>query len=115
MHELSIAQSIVECLRTEIGEKTFSKIEVIRMEIGRLAGVSVESLEFSLKVLLGKRSEIRILDAKIVEPEVRCYSCKKVYLPEDMIWICPFCGDVRAELIKGNEIKVIDVEVNDES
>jgi len=32
-----------------------------------------------------------------------------------MIWVCPVCGDMHAELIKGNEIRILNVEVKDEN
>ncbi len=114
MHEFGIAQNIVESIRDVIGEKMLCKIDKIFMEIGRFSGVSVESLEFSLQVLLDKKGQ-KILYVDEIEPEVKCTSCQKSYSPEDMIWVCPVCGDMHAELIKGNEIRILNVEVKDEN
>ncbi len=113
MHEFGIAQNIVESIKDAIGEKMLSKITKIYMDIGRLSGVSPESLEFSLEVLLDKKGE-KILVVREIEPEVVCLKCKNRYSPEDIIWVCPVCNDMHAEIIKGNEIKISDVEVRDE-
>ncbi|MCX7957803.1 MAG: hydrogenase maturation nickel metallochaperone HypA [Deltaproteobacteria bacterium] len=113
MHEFSVAQNIIQRLKDALGEKMLNRIEKIHIDIGKLSGISVESLEFSLQVLLEKKGE-RILHINEIELEVRCSSCHRTYSPEDMIWICPYCKDMHAELIKGNEIKITDVEVRDE-
>ncbi|MGB9598932.1 MAG: hydrogenase maturation nickel metallochaperone HypA [Myxococcota bacterium] len=113
MHEFSVAQNIIESIKDAIGEKMLSKVKAIHMEIGRLSGISIESLEFSIQVLLNKKGE-NILNVKEIEPLVECINCKERYSPEDMIWVCPNCNEMRAEMIRGNEIKIINVEVQDE-
>ncbi len=114
MHEFSVAQNIIESIKAEIGENLISKVRKISMEIGRLSGISIESLEFSLQVLLDKKGE-NILNVNEIEPVVRCLNCKTEYTPDDMIWICPECSDMHGEILKGNEIKIIDLEVEDEN
>lgn len=114
MHEFGIAQNIIESIKESIGEKMLPNVSKIYMEIGKLSGISIESLEFSLQVILNKKGE-KILYVKEIEPEVKCNVCKNIYSPEDMIWICPKCNDMHAEIVKGNEIKIIELEVKDES
>lgn len=113
MHEFSVAQNIVEGIRSEIGSRLTKRIRRISMEIGRLSGISIESLEFSLQVLLDKKG-VDILSVREIEPLVKCLRCGEEYSPEDMVWICPQCTDMHGEILKGNEIKIIDVEVEDE-
>ena len=114
MHKFGIAQNIVESIRQEIGDSLIKRVNKIYMEIGKLSGVSTESLEFSLQVLLD-RKDSRILEVAEIEPIVLCKNCRSEFSPEDMIWICPNCGDMHGELIKGNEIRIINVEVEDEN
>lgn len=113
MHEFSIAQNIINIIKDSIGEEMLGRVNKIYMEIGKLAGVSTESLEFSLQVILNRRNQ-KVLDVKEIQPLVLCFNCKNTYPPEDMVWICPYCGEYGADILKGNEIKIIDVEVNDE-
>jgi hydrogenase nickel incorporation protein HypA/HybF len=113
MHEFSVAQNIIESIKEAIGENMLSRVNTIYMEIGKLSGVSIESLEFAMQVILNRNGK-KVLNVKEIEPLVECVKCKKRYSPDDMIWICPRCNEMRADLIKGNEIKITNVEVDDE-
>ena len=48
MHELSIAQSIVQLSVQQAREHHFSQIEEVELEIRCLAGVELQSLEFAM-------------------------------------------------------------------
>ena len=49
MHELSIAQSIVQLSEKQAREHHSSQIEEVELEIGRLAGVELQTLEFAME------------------------------------------------------------------
>ena len=49
MHELSIAQSIVELAEKEARNHQANSIEELELEIGTLAGIEWVSLEFALE------------------------------------------------------------------
>ena len=49
MHELSIAQSIVQLSEQQAREHHSSQIEEVELEIGRLAGVELQTLEFAME------------------------------------------------------------------
>lgn len=48
MHELSIAQSIVQLSEQQAREHHFSQIEEVELEIRCLAGVELQTLEFAM-------------------------------------------------------------------
>ena len=52
MHEMSIAQSIVDLAEEQARNRGSLAVEELELEIGRLAGVELQTLAF-----LGKRSE----------------------------------------------------------
>ena len=49
MHELSIAQSIVQLSEQQAREHHSLQIEEVELEIGRLAGVELQTLEFAME------------------------------------------------------------------
>ena len=50
MHELSIAMSIVEIAEKEFEKSRASKVTEIELEIGQLAGIEYEALEFAMQM-----------------------------------------------------------------
>jgi hydrogenase nickel incorporation protein HypA/HybF len=107
MHELSIAQNIVELSEQQAKNHQAEAIEEIRLEIGALAGVEVRSLEFALESCI-KNSMLE--KARIVlhdiEGEGRCGDCGKVFKMSSLLDNCPACGSYLINVVKGKELKV---------
>ncbi|HEY7047564.1 MAG TPA: hydrogenase maturation nickel metallochaperone HypA [Jatrophihabitantaceae bacterium] len=108
MHELAIAESIVEAIsaRTDGAE-----VRGVLLEIGRLSGVSTDSLRFCFELavegttLAGARLDIR-------EPSGRahCANCQQEFALDDLIMLCE-CGSAEVEVLAGNELRIVSVEV----
>ena len=49
MHEMSIAQSIVELAEEQARSRHSEAVEELELEIGRLAGVELHTLDFALE------------------------------------------------------------------
>ena len=49
MHEMSIAQSIVELAEEQARNRHSEAVEELELEIGRLAGVELHTLDFALE------------------------------------------------------------------
>lgn len=47
MHELALMESVVDTIAEQLGD---ARVAVVRLEIGRLAGVAVDALRFSFDV-----------------------------------------------------------------
>ena len=56
MHELSIAQSILEIIQQHISESDWERVEAVRLKIGAFAGVVPDSLEFSFQAITAETS-----------------------------------------------------------
>jgi hydrogenase nickel incorporation protein HypA/HybF len=42
----------------------------------------------------------------------RCVSCDKEFEIEDYSFLCPFCGGMKIDTISGQELSVVDIEVD---
>jgi hydrogenase nickel incorporation protein HypA/HybF len=114
MHETSIAMGLLQSLSDLAERENAKKIAKVRIKIGKLSGIVVDSFQFAFDAL--KREFKKIKDAELIIEETlvkyRCKDCgnefevDSVYFPE-----CPKCNSINLSLISGEELEVIDVEI----
>jgi hydrogenase nickel incorporation protein HypA/HybF len=108
VHELAVMESMVDAVLERLPDE---QIAVVRLAIGKLAGVDVSALRFSFDVctkgttLAGAELEIRT-----IEPKARCRACGEIHVPRSLAAPCP-CGSFDRELLAGDELKLLEVEV----
>ena len=111
MHEMSIAMSIVKIAEKEAKKARVSQFAAIDLEIGTLAGIEFDALEFVWEAAVQKtvleRAEKRI---RKIPAKARCGDCDKVY-PLDFIHDnCPDCGSFLKTILQGKELRVKSLE-----
>ncbi len=114
MHELSLAESIVEIVRQHLPAEGHTSVRSVTLRVGALAGVVPQSLEFCFGVV-ASGTELR--DARLVlehvPARVSCSACGALSAVEpEMIW-CPACGSRSVTLRSGDELQVAGIEVED--
>lgn len=112
MHELSIAQSIVELAELQAKEHHATEIEELELEIGTLAGVEIQSLDFALQssvkgTMLNKAKVVR----HDIEAEGRCGDCGNVFPVDTLFSPCPHCKSYCVKIIKGKELRIKSIVV----
>ncbi|HBH25258.1 MAG TPA: hydrogenase maturation nickel metallochaperone HypA [Cytophagales bacterium] len=107
MHELSIALSIVDIAEKEVAKIKGESVSDIELEIGKLAGIEKEALEFAWPEAI-KNSVLSEANRVIrwVEAEAICNECQKTYPINDLYDICPHCGSYFKGINKGKELKI---------
>jgi len=114
MHELSIAQNIVEIVSQSVPANELENVTTIKLKIGEMAGVVSDSLEFGFMAIT---SETGLENAKLQIEKVpfvfKCNECGKKSGNEFGMTICPLCGGSDTTIISGMEIQVIEVEVRE--
>ncbi len=107
MHELSIAESIIDIVKTETAHLKTPKIYGIIIEIGALSGVEIDALEFAFEAI---KKESILKDAVItinkIDAKVKCIECDHVFFPDNLHTACPVCGSFIHKVITGQEMKV---------
>ena len=107
MHELSIALSIIDIAQAEAEKAKAKVIKEIEVDIGTLAGIEFESLEFSFSAV-SKNTEMEntgfIINKIIAQSE--CRDCHKQFEAQQLFDICPECKGFNTFLVQGNELKV---------
>jgi len=108
VHELSIAESIVDAVLQRTGAQ---QVHVVHVRIGRLTAVVPDALQFCFELATaGTPLEGARLDVDQTDARVRCRSCGKDALVADMVLLCD-CGSADVEVLSGRELQVSSVEV----
>lgn len=113
MHELGIAQSIVEIAEENARKQGAKKVLAVTVEVGALSGVMAESLEFcfdacSRETLL-EGSELKI---EKVPARARCRACRQDYDLENFYDNCPACNSAASDMLSGEELRIKEMEID---
>jgi hydrogenase nickel incorporation protein HypA/HybF len=112
MHELSIAQSIVDSARTHAAGHQGRRVLRIGVRVGAISGVAVEALEFCFEMTVrGTDMEGAGLDLERVPVRYRCQGCAHEFQPADFEAACPACGGGAASMIAGDELALSYLEL----
>ena len=110
MHELSITCSIVELVaETAKGRK----VNRVTVEIGELSGVLTELIAFWFpEVARGTDLEKATLEVREISALARCDVCGIEFPTPSMLTTCP-CGSFRFKRLKGDELNVKSIELEE--
>jgi hydrogenase nickel incorporation protein HypA/HybF len=114
MHELSIAESIVEIVKKSIaGDKTGS-VESVKVKLGNLVGIEPESLRFCFEAASqGSTAQGANLKIEQVPALYRCQPCGSLFEGKGTFTVCSSCKNSRIELISGDELDVVEIELKE--
>lgn len=114
MHELSVAEQLLEQLDGIAQETAAVRIEAIVLEVGALSCVSAEALQFCFEaispatVAAGARLQIEMAAGL-----GRCDHCGREFPLETLYDPCPHCGAFGSTVIAGRDVRLLRVEVSD--
>ena len=115
MHELSIAQSVLEAVRAEAGRRPGVRVCKVGLRVGELAGLDPEALRFGFEVLVrGTELEALQLEIEYCPRRQRCPQCRNEFVARDYDIACPGCGAARTECIGGDELEITYLEIEEE-
>ena len=95
MHELGIAQNIVDIITKELNSHNLKKrVERIIFKVGKMNMVFPDSLAFHFDII--KKDHFLVKDAVLVIEEIptvaRCHSCGRSFQLDKPYFICPECN-----------------------
>src|SRR5271157_3212655 len=114
MHELSIANAILDAVREERERLNCARVIKVGVRVGELAGVDPEALSFGFEVLV-KDTDLEPLTLAIESTFRRheCSDCGHVFAVVDYQVDCPDCGSAHTRCIGGDELKLAYLEVEE--
>ena len=114
MHELSIAQGILEIVQQHVPDSQAGDVRSVEVQVGRMSGVVPESLEFCFEALVRDSpfSQAR-LAIEPVPVRCTCRRCAAAFEIDDPIFLCPKCGSGEVQVSSGTELQVVQIELHD--
>lgn len=113
MHELSIAQSMIDVACEAAAREGADQVIKLRARIGVLSGVAKAALQFSFDLAAeGTACEGAVLEIEDVPVTVMCPRCHGAQeLPLSYTFCCPVCGTPTPEILTGQELEVVCMEI----
>ena len=110
MHELSILKYVLDTIENVVEEQGLSKVGKIVLEIGELSevvpGYLREVYPAAVEDTMFQDTELEIL---MVNGNVICNDCRKVYRFLEHSHACPYCGSQEKEIISGNSFNIKEI------
>ncbi len=107
MHELSLAQGILQIIRTEQEKRGFGRVLEVSLKVGEYSGIVPRCLEEFFPIAAGdgvaKDARLRIETLPAV---FRCTDCGFEGRPDRERACCPGCGGEHIRMVSGREFYV---------
>ena len=112
MHELAIAQSIVEAVEAKACECNAAHVKGVRLKIGEASGVVTDSLTFCFEMLASLEPTLAGAQLLIDTMPHRAYCryCACEFSVTNFVAQCPTCKEWSNEIVSGTELQLLEME-----
>lgn len=113
MHELAIAQSIVEVVEEHASASQATCVKWVRLQVGEASGVVADALISSFEMLASLSPLLAgaRLAIERVPHRARCQRCEREFAIQNCIPRCPHCEEWSADILSGTELQILEMEV----
>ena len=112
MHEMSIAESIVEIAEEAARREGAFRVRTVFAKIGELAGVEIEALRFCWEAVTREGPAAGAgLDITRIPGQAWCLHCSETIALCSSFAPCPRCGGDQLAITGGTEMRVREIEV----
>ena len=114
MHELAIANSVLEAVEAETARRPGAVPLKVGVRVGELSGIDADALAFGFEALVAG-TEWRNVKLEIEKKprEHRCRQCGAVFRVTDYDFICPTCNSIETEFTGGDELELLYLEMEE--
>jgi len=114
MHELGIAQSIVENVCNEMHERGIQSISAVGVRVGVMCGVMNDALKFGYQAVANgtalEGSRLTITEDPL---HARCHVCGSEFSTSKWVFACDRCGSGEIRVEGGDCLKIAWLETED--
>ena len=112
MHELAIAQSIVEAIEAKAFECNAARVKAVRLKIGEASGIVTDSLAFCFEMITSLEPTLAGAQLLIDRMPHRAYCryCACEFSIINYIAQCPACKEWSNEIVSGTELQILEME-----
>jgi hydrogenase nickel incorporation protein HypA/HybF len=114
MHELGIAEEILRAVLSEAGRHGATKVTRVSLRVGVLRAVVADNLSFLFAhVARGTIAEGAALAIEEEPVSVRCPACGATTAADAVVLECPACGAAGVGLSGGDDLRLVDFDIDD--
>lgn len=114
MHELSVCQSLIAEVRRVATDRDAGAVTRIVVRIGPLSGVEPDLLANAYPIAAaGTPAADAELEIEFSGVRIRCLGCGAEADVAPNRLLCPGCGDLRTELVSGDELILESIEFDE--
>jgi hydrogenase nickel incorporation protein HypA/HybF len=112
MHEASLAGGVLQLIEAASVREGFTRLLVLRLEAGQLAGVETGALRFALESLApGTLLEGALIEIEQPFGQAWCLACSQGVSIAYRGEACPNCGGYQLQATGGTGLRVLEMEV----
>lgn len=111
MHEMGIAQSILDIVEQEMARHGATRVSTIRLVVGEFTAVVPHSLTFCFEIITKDTPFEGVkLEMEQVPLTGHCSGCGEEFVIKEYRFVCPKCGSQEIETIAGKELFIKEIE-----
>ncbi|MBW1787146.1 MAG: hydrogenase maturation nickel metallochaperone HypA [Deltaproteobacteria bacterium] len=112
MHEMSIAQSLIDILQEEMTRHNATVLKTVRLRIGELSAIVPDSLSFCFEIAIKDTNmEGARLNMDVIPLRGACRDCQNEFDIKDYAFECPQCQGTNIDTISGQDLSIVEMEV----
>ena len=112
MHEMSLAEGIVQIVESTARANAARAVRAVWLELGALSHVEQEALRFSFDVVKrGTVAEDARLEVVTTPGRAWCMPCGEAVDLARLGDPCPACGGYQLQVTQGEEMRVKEIEI----
>jgi len=114
MHEMGIANSVLEAVRTEMRRYPGSYPCKVGVRVGEMAAIDQDALRFCFEAII-QETDLASLELAIefCPRRHRCQGCGREFVVHDYDSRCPQCASLETTCISGDELELAYLEVEE--
>lgn len=115
MHEMSLVEGILRQVEAAAQREGARRVKTVVLEIGRLAAVETDAMHFCFAAVedkgLARGARLEIIE---IPGAGLCNDCGNTVPMDEAIDTCPLCGSCRLTPTAGTEMRVKEIEIEEE-
>jgi hydrogenase nickel incorporation protein HypA/HybF len=114
MHEMGIANSVLDAVRTEMARYPGSYPCKVGVRIGEMAAIDQDALRFCFEAMVLETDLASLeLGIEVCPRRHRCQVCAREFVVRDYDSRCPQCASLETACISGDELELAYLEVEE--
>ena len=114
MHEMGIANSVLEAVRTEMGLHPGTYPCKVGVRIGEMAAIDQDALRFCFEAIIQETDLASLeLEIEVCPRRHHCEICGQEFIVRDYDSRCPQCATFETTCISGDELELAYLEVEE--